>query len=835
MKKVLKRVFLMSVLVLSSLMIGKTTEVLADVAVPQDIDETYDSPWLGTLDISENKTIKLKDISYSTDGTDYSSPIRIKGGATVNILFEGDNVLTGNSGVISAGIEVENGSTVNIYGMDNSTLTVTGGKYSAGIGGIGYNATSENNPSAGNVIIYSGNITAIGGNRGAGIGSGYHSSASDIRIYGGNVTALGMGFGAGIGSGYGTSGGALLASKVGYYNGGNITISGGIVRAAGWNADFDNLDIYNPESMYNSQYSDTFAAGIGGGYGASSGNIVIEGNACVYALGNCGGAGIGTGRGTNKVANFDSAHADCNVVIRGNACVYALAGEDRRDNMGFASGAGIGLGRAWSLTENTCGSVRIEDNANVYAYAENGANGIGASVIVGKFTTSEDGKTVPPGNAHLSTFSIADGATVVAICDKGGYRDGFDNESDDIDSNVTNIDFSNTPLQEAAFEDGTAFFNSSMFPLKLVAKSVADPDINLSFPARADVNFSVAIHMPLHTKDSGYVVTVDGYKSNDVNVLLTNTSEDRNWIFDGGKKYEIADLQLEELGIKYNLNGGKNNSSNKASYSILKTPIKLYEPTKSGYTFDGWYDNSSFTGDKVTSISDTCNTAIELWAKWTKKQETKKEDTKDDKDDSDTTKDTSNSILIAKMIAKGSKSMVISWNKVKDAAGYDIYFVKCDDKSEKAKLKKVKTVSGNKTFSWTKSGLKKQKSYKCYVKAWKKVSDKKKYIAESPVVHAYTSGYTKKYTNPKSIVLKKTAVSIKKGKSYTIKATVNKVNKKKKLMPSGHEASLRYISDNTKIATVNSKGKVKGKAKGSCTIYVYAVNGVSAKLKVTVK
>ncbi|MBO4999058.1 MAG: Ig-like domain-containing protein, partial [Lachnospira sp.] len=46
---------------------------------------------------------------------------------------------------------------------------------------------------------------------------------------------------------------------------------------------------------------------------------------------------------------------------------------------------------------------------------------------------------------------------------------------------------------------------------------------------------------------------------------------------------------------------------------------------------------------------------------------------------------------------------------------------------------------------------------------------------------------------------------------------------------------IKYESSNTKIASVNGKGVVKAKKKGSCDIYVYAQNGVYKKIKITVK
>ena len=95
--------------------------------------------------------------------------------------------------------------------------------------------------------------------------------------------------------------------------------------------------------------------------------------------------------------------------------------------------------------------------------------------------------------------------------------------------------------------------------------------------------------------------------------------------------------------------------------------------------------------------------------------------------------------------------------------------------------------------------------------------------------------YTKNYTNAKSLSVNKTSVTIKKGKTFKLKAKVKKLKKSKKLMPKKHVAKVRYLSTDTKIATVSSKGKIKGVKKGTCYVYAYAHNGVFKKIKVTVK
>ena len=105
----------------------------------------------------------------------------------------------------------------------------------------------------------------------------------------------------------------------------------------------------------------------------------------------------------------------------------------------------------------------------------------------------------------------------------------------------------------------------------------------------------------------------------------------------------------------------------------------------------------------------------------------------------------------------------------------------------------------------------------------------------SPVIHAYTGNVKGKYTNAKSVTVKKAKVSLKKGKTYKISAKVNKVKKNKKLMPKSHVATLCYLTSNAKVATVSKSGKITAKGVGSCTIYAVAHNGVSKQIKVTVK
>jgi hypothetical protein len=134
----------------------------------------------------------------------------------------------------------------------------------------------------------------------------------------------------------------------------------------------------------------------------------------------------------------------------------------------------------------------------------------------------------------------------------------------------------------------------------------------------------------------------------------------------------------------------------------------------------------------------------------------------------------------------------------------------------------------------TMENLAKKSAYKAYVGAWIMKDGIKTYI-KSPSVYAYTSGSKGKYTNAKSVTVKKKSVSLKKGKTYQIKASVKKLKKNKKLMPESYAPKLRYLSSNKSVATVSKNGKIKAGKTGTCYVYVYAQNGSYKRITVAVK
>ena len=70
--------------------------------------------------------------------------------------------------------------------------------------------------------------------------------------------------------------------------------------------------------------------------------------------------------------------------------------------------------------------------------------------------------------------------------------------------------------------------------------------------------------------------------------------------------------------ITYELNGGKNNSKNPASYNIKSESIELKNPSKTGYTFEGWYYDKKFSMPAV-QITEGSTGDKSLFAKWSVK------------------------------------------------------------------------------------------------------------------------------------------------------------------------------------------------------------------------
>ena len=109
-------------------------------------------------------------------------------------------------------------------------------------------------------------------------------------------------------------------------------------------------------------------------------------------------------------------------------------------------------------------------------------------------------------------------------------------------------------------------------------------------------------------------------------------------------------------------------------------------------------------------------------------------------------------------------------------------------------------------------------------------SDKKLEAVSRTVLVATRGGKYRNATSVKSNTKQK--IKLQKGKKQKLQPTiVSKVSVGKKLKI--FRQTCFETSDPT-VATVTAKGRIKAVGKGSCTIYIYAQNGVFLSLKVKV-
>ena len=152
-----------------------------------------------------------------------------------------------------------------------------------------------------------------------------------------------------------------------------------------------------------------------------------------------------------------------------------------------------------------------------------------------------------------------------------------------------------------------------------------------------------------------------------------------------------------KYSITYNLNGGKNNSGNPATYTGNQT-VKLKSPAKKGYKFAGWYTDKSFK-KSISTIKAGSGKNYTLYAKWTKISLSKA------------------SIKSLKKSGSGKAKIVV--NKVKTADGYEI--VTAANKKMTSGKKTTTMSSTSKTLK-----LKKGKTYYVKVRAFSVDSTGKK-------------------------------------------------------------------------------------------------------------
>ncbi len=187
-------------------------------------------------------------------------------------------------------------------------------------------------------------------------------------------------------------------------------------------------------------------------------------------------------------------------------------------------------------------------------------------------------------------------------------------------------------------------------------------------------------------------------------------------------------------------------------------------------------------------------------------------------------------------VSQAGKNINVSWGKISEADGYDVYVQYCGKKYTERSITAVKSGKTTQITLKKVNGkiLDLKKNYKLFILAYKLADGRKVTLAKTITAHIVGKN-NKTYTNAKAVKVKKNSYRLRKGKTAKISASTVLVEKGKKKLTDAHAKEFRYASTDKKVAEVSAKGKIKAVGKGKCTIYVYARNGFAKKIKVTVK
>ena len=144
-------------------------------------------------------------------------------------------------------------------------------------------------------------------------------------------------------------------------------------------------------------------------------------------------------------------------------------------------------------------------------------------------------------------------------------------------------------------DDGDETTEFSSVP---VSYNIESDDITLDRPTRTGYTF-VDWHSTSSTTSTTNIVTA----------IVTGSYGDKNF---------YAEWSTDGYSVKYYLNGGTNSSYNPTTYTIKSSTITLYNPSRTGYDFEGWFTTEDFeTGTEITSIPKGSTGNKILYAKWT--------------------------------------------------------------------------------------------------------------------------------------------------------------------------------------------------------------------------
>lgn len=543
--------------------------------------------------------------------------------------------ITINSGTVNATAGGLRGAKVFYHAIDGGVITISGGTVNSAsptYGGIGGNSNEGSS-----ISITGGTVTATAGPQAVGIG-GIGSLGCDVTITGGTVIA--------------TSGKVAAIGRNNTSLSGTVTITGGTVIAQGTAGSYGAIDCsYNSTGAVTitggtvTATSNGRSAGICGsgvnsdinGTAVGTGTVTISGGTVTATGGTTGGPGIcGSRAGTGSVTISGGT-----VYAGGETCDIGSGLEDTEETLSITGSAMV------FIKNNNCTATPDTTHANL-TYLADTSEVYGVGIAIPDTWTTEFGAYLRPcalsydvnggsGAAPDSVTQLYD--TAVTLSDDSGlslenyHFDGWNTASD------------GTGINYAAGANYTMLANGTLYA-KWAADSVAptiDPvsrnyDLNAPTDITAaitwngatsvtDAVYSINSDTTIYALDMGDYTVVD----NDLIIessffedlsLTSGAALDFVFTFNSGDEaivtVNVVDgfVPATTYNVIFSSNGSACATKTANAGESLGNDNFPSDPTRSSYTFGGWFTGENGAGAEFTSATSV-NATMTVYAKWT--------------------------------------------------------------------------------------------------------------------------------------------------------------------------------------------------------------------------
>ena len=254
----------------------------------------------------------------------------------------------------------------------------------------------------------------------------------------------------------------------------------------------------------------------------------------------------------------------------------------------------------WSGKTKTNGDTVAVDGNNAFTMPDDDVEFTGAwTANTYTVTLVTNGGAINSGNVTGYTYGV--GATLPADVTQTGHTflGWFDNEG------LTGTPVTAISTEETGDRQYWAKWGINQHTITFVNE---DGTVLQSSPVNDGTTPSYAGEMPIKAEDAQYTYTFAGWTP-EVTAVNDNATYTATYTHTP-KTYTVT----------LNTNGGTIVDGEDVISYTYGTEVTLPETTditKTGYTFTGWYDNSGFSGDAITQISNDGTGDKEFWAKWT--------------------------------------------------------------------------------------------------------------------------------------------------------------------------------------------------------------------------